>query len=72
MHPNYTIILQHDAIDNIFIAMVPELPGCATHGATYEEALRQAHDAIETWLLNDDPATYPVPVEYPQPVVVTQ
>lgn len=29
---------------------VPELVGCVTHGATYEEATAQAQDAIAAWI----------------------
>jgi len=29
---------------------VPELPGCNTHGRTYEEAVQQGQDAIATWI----------------------
>lgn len=36
--------------DEAFIVTVPELPGCRTHGATYEEAVRQGEDAIATWI----------------------
>ena len=33
-----------------FIATVPELPGCFSDGATPEEALRNAYDAIGCWM----------------------
>jgi predicted RNase H-like HicB family nuclease len=70
MHPNYTIIIQYDPRDNIFVVTVPELEGCMTHGGTYEEAIQQAHDAIETWLIGETPETAPTPTFYPQPVSV--
>src|SRR5205085_11717267 len=34
----------------IDVVSVPELPGCMTHGKTYEEALQQGQDAIESWI----------------------
>ncbi len=46
----YEIILYWSDADNSFIADVPELPGCAAHGNTQEEALRNAHDAIRLWV----------------------
>jgi predicted RNase H-like HicB family nuclease len=46
----YEIILFWSDADNSFIADVPELPGCAAHGNTQEEALRNAHDAIRLWV----------------------
>ena len=47
----YSVIIEWDTIDRIYVVTVPELPGCMTHGATLEEAARQAKDAIETWIV---------------------
>ena len=33
-----------------FIATVPALPGCMSDGATPQEALTNAYDAIECWI----------------------
>ena len=41
------MIIRWDPRDAIFVVAVPELPGCYTHGRTYEEAV--AH-AIEGWI----------------------
>ena len=49
-YPNYSMQIQWDDEDQIFVVTVPELPGCMTHGQTYEEAVRQGRDAIETWI----------------------
>ncbi|NQU06437.1 MAG: type II toxin-antitoxin system HicB family antitoxin [Calditrichaeota bacterium] len=49
MH-KYEIIIYWDNIDSIYIAEVPELPGCSAHGKTYEEALKQAEAAIQLWI----------------------
>ncbi len=48
---HYSMIIQWDSRDNIFVVRVPELPGCVTHGATYEEAVAQGKDAIESWVM---------------------
>jgi len=32
------------------VAEVPELAGCAAHGNTQKEALRNANDAIHLWI----------------------
>ncbi|HET8909831.1 MAG TPA: type II toxin-antitoxin system HicB family antitoxin [Ktedonobacteraceae bacterium] len=48
---HYSIIIQWDNRDKIFIVRVPELPGCISHGQTYEEAFQQGQDAIDSWLL---------------------
>jgi len=42
--------IQWDEDDQIFVVSVPELPGCMTHGHTYEEALQHAKEAIEGWI----------------------
>ena len=39
-----------DPRDGIYVARVPELENCHTHGSTPEEALAQAKEAIELWL----------------------
>lgn len=36
--------------DQAYIVTVPELPGCRTHGRTYEEAVQQGKDAIRSWI----------------------
>jgi predicted RNase H-like HicB family nuclease len=36
--------------DRVFIAEVPELPGCTAHGDTREEALEQAKEAMSLWI----------------------
>lgn len=46
----YSLILEWDPCDQIYVVTVPELPGCMTHGATYEEAVAQAQDAIASWI----------------------
>lgn len=47
---HYSMVIEWADEDQAFIVTVPELPGCQTHGATYEEAIRQGQDAIESWL----------------------
>ena len=46
----YSMEIQWSNEDNAFIVRVPELPGCVTHGKTYEEAVKQGKDAIESWI----------------------
>lgn len=46
----YRIILYWSEEDSVFIADVPELPGCMAHGDTQEEALRNVNDAIGLWI----------------------
>ena len=49
MH-KYEIIIYWDNRDNIYIADVPELPGCSAHGKTYNEALDNVNEAVELWI----------------------
>ena len=49
-HTHYSMILEWDPRDSIFVVTVPELPGCRTHGKTYEEAVKQGQEAIEGWI----------------------
>ncbi|GJQ50682.1 hypothetical protein KsCSTR_29300 [Candidatus Kuenenia stuttgartiensis] len=46
----YEIIIYWSVEDHAFIAEVPELPGCAADGATYQEALSNAEIVIKDWL----------------------
>lgn len=47
---HYEIVLYYSQEDQAFIAEVPELPGCAADGATYQEALANAEVVIREWL----------------------
>lgn len=49
MH-KYELIIYWSEEDQVFIAEVPELPGCAAHGSTPEAALAEAQEAITLWL----------------------
>ena len=46
----YSMIVEWEPHDRIYIVTVPELPGCLTHGATLEEAVRQGQYALESWI----------------------
>jgi predicted RNase H-like HicB family nuclease len=46
----YEIILYWSDEDRAYIAEVPELPGCAADGVTYEEALKNVGVVIEEWI----------------------
>ncbi|MEO5971404.1 MAG: type II toxin-antitoxin system HicB family antitoxin [Bdellovibrionia bacterium] len=47
---HYEIKISWSDEDHCFIARVPELPGCMTDGETEEEALRNAKEAICSYL----------------------
>ena len=46
----YEIILYWSEEDQAFIAEVPELPGCAADGKTYQEALQNAEIIMQEWI----------------------
>jgi predicted RNase H-like HicB family nuclease len=48
--PPYSMRIDWDPDDRIFVVTVPELAGCMTHGATYEEAARNGREAIASWV----------------------
>jgi predicted RNase H-like HicB family nuclease len=47
---HYEIILYWSKTDEAFIAEVPELPGCAADGTTYQEALANVEVVIQEWI----------------------
>ncbi len=57
----YEVIIYWSDEDKIFVAEVPELPGCSAHGDTHECALASAQDAIELWVETAQEFGDPVP-----------
>jgi predicted RNase H-like HicB family nuclease len=49
MH-KYEIIIYWSREDQVFVAEVPELPGCMAHGSNQQEALVNANEAIQLWI----------------------
>ncbi|HUO07916.1 MAG TPA: type II toxin-antitoxin system HicB family antitoxin [Phycisphaerae bacterium] len=43
----YSVIIQWSEEDEAFVATLPEWGGCHTHGATYEEAAKNAREVLE-------------------------
>jgi antitoxin HicB len=56
---SYPLTIEAHPDDGGNLAYFPTLPGCQTWGATYEEAVRNAEEAlavfIETLIANGDP-----------------
>ena len=46
----YEIIIYWNVEEHAFIAEVPELPGCAADGPTYQKALANAEVVIKEWI----------------------
>ncbi len=49
MH-KYEIIIYWSNEDQVFVAEVPELPGCMAHGDTQQAALANANEAVQLWI----------------------
>ena len=62
----YQILVAWSPEDDLFLAQVPDLPGCIAHGANKEEALECAKAAIELYLedLSQTGDSVPEPKEY--------
>lgn len=48
--PAYSMHIDWSEEDDAYVVSVPDLPGCMTHGATYEEAARNGEEAIASWV----------------------
>ena len=48
--PKYPTRIYWSDDDEAFVAEVPSLPGCVSHGDTLAEAAANAQEAIELWL----------------------
>ena len=63
MMDKYEEIIYWSSEDQVFIAEVPELPGCMAHGATQEDTLKNVKEAIQLWIDTarefDDPVPEP-------------
>ena len=46
----YEIIIYWSDEDEVYIAEVPELPGCMTDGKTYDKVLENVTQVIKEWL----------------------
>lgn len=57
----YEIIIYWDEQDHIYIADIPELPGCMAHGNTYDETLKNAKVAIQLWIDTANEFGDPIP-----------
>jgi predicted RNase H-like HicB family nuclease len=50
-HPRYSMVIEWSDEDQAYIVSIPEFPGHHTHGDTYEEAVRQGHDLIDSLIM---------------------
>ena len=57
----YEVIIYWSKDDQAFIAEVPELPGCAADGSTYQEALANVETVIQEWIETAKDLGRPIP-----------
>jgi predicted RNase H-like HicB family nuclease len=58
----YEIIIYWSEEDSAYIAEVPELPGCAADGETYQQALANAEVIIKEWIETAEELGRPIPI----------
>ncbi|HEY8601165.1 MAG TPA: type II toxin-antitoxin system HicB family antitoxin [Thermomicrobiales bacterium] len=63
---HYSLVIEWDPRDAIYVVTVPELTGCRTHGETYAEAVANAQEAIASWVMvaREDGKALPDPKPY--------
>src|SRR3954469_17647935 len=57
----YSVIIQWSEDDNAYVVTLPEWGGCHTHGATYEEAAKNAREALEGLIEGEEKAGRELP-----------
>lgn len=61
MKIKYELIIYWSEVDQAFIAEVPELPGCAADGETYQVAVQNAEVVIQEWIETAQKLGRPIP-----------
>lgn len=61
MKIKYELIIYWSEADQAFIVEVPELPGCAADGSTYQEAVQNAEVIIREWIETAQELDRPIP-----------
>jgi len=57
----YEVVIYWDKQDGIFVAEVPELPGCIAHGKSKAKAIQNAEGAISLWIRTAKDDGVPIP-----------
>jgi predicted RNase H-like HicB family nuclease len=57
----YELIIYWSEIDRAFIVEVPELPGCAADGETYQDAVQNIEVVIQEWIETAQALGRPIP-----------
>lgn len=65
----YSVVLELDPDENVYVVTVPTLPGCVTQGATVEEALERGREAISGHIAALRARGEAIPVEVVPPLI---
>lgn len=57
----YSITIQWSDEDDAYVVTLPEFPSCHTHGATREEALKNAQEVLELLIEANEEWEQPLP-----------
>jgi len=66
----YSLVIEYDPAVQAYSVDVPVLPGCTSMGATLEEAIANAREAIALYIEGLQEMGRPIPVETNPPQVV--
>jgi predicted RNase H-like HicB family nuclease len=58
----YRVLISWSDEDEAFVALVPELPGCAADGRTYQEAAAKVEVVMRQWIETARSLKRPIPV----------
>ena len=61
MNNKFEVVVYWSEQDGHFLAEVPEIPTIVTDGATRAEALRNAEEMIDAYLVAASEASWPIP-----------
>lgn len=57
----YSVFIQYDETDQVYVASIPELQGCMAHGKTQEEAFKEVNIVRDMWLETAKEEGLPIP-----------
>ena len=57
----YSILIQYDDRDDIYVASIPELPGCMADGKSKIEVLQNIEVIIDEWIETAKMLNRPIP-----------
>ena len=57
----YQVNISYDPRDEIYVARIPELENCHSHGSTPDEALTNAKEAVALWMETAHEHRIPIP-----------